>query len=123
LAVISDLSKSDVYALGHLINSKQSQPIIPERIFNRLPSAELAKGQVDPFDYQIVSPLVDLIINEHKTSTELVAMGFDPALVKEIMKKIRLAEFKRRQAAPGLKVTSKAFGLGRRFPIINHYEE
>ena len=123
LAVISDLSKSDVYALARLINATKEYPLIPERIFNRLPSAELAEGQVDPFDYEIVSPLVDLIINEHKTSTELVAMGFDPALVKEIMKKIRLAEFKRRQAAPGLKVTSKAFGLGRRFPIINHYEE
>ena len=123
LAVISDLSKSDVYALARLINTTKEHPLIPERIFNRLPSAELAEGQVDPFDYEIVSPLVDLIINEHKTSTELVAMGFDPALVKEIMKKIRLAEFKRRQAAPGLKVTSKAFGLGRRFPIINHYEE
>jgi len=123
LAVISDLSKSDVYALARLINATKEYPLIPERIFNRLPSAELAEGQVDPFDYEIVSPLVDLIINEHKTSTELVAMGFDSALVKEIMRKIRLAEFKRRQAAPGLKVTSKAFGLGRRFPIINHYEE
>jgi len=123
LAVISDLSKSDVYALARLINTKKDHPIIPERIFNRLPSAELAEGQVDPFDYKIVSPLVDLIINEHKTSKELITMEFDPALVKEIMKKIRLAEFKRRQAAPGLKVTSKAFGLGRRYPIINHYEE
>ncbi len=123
LAVISDLSKSDVYALARLINTKKDHPIIPERIFNRLPSAELAEGQVDPFDYEIVSPLVDLIINEHKTSKELITMEFDPALVKEIMKKIRLAEFKRRQAAPGLKVTSKAFGLGRRYPIINHYEE
>jgi NAD+ synthase (glutamine-hydrolysing) len=123
LAVISDLSKSDVYALGRWINSKQNQKNIPERIFTRLPSAELAEGQVDPFDYEVVSPLVDLIINEHKTSKELVEMGFDPVLVKDIIKKIRLAEFKRRQAAPGLKVTSKAFGLGRRFPIINHYKE
>jgi len=123
LAVISDLSKSDVYALARLINTKKENPLIPERIFTRLPSAELTEEQVDPFDYKIVSPLVDLIINEQKTAEELISLGFDAALVKEIMKKIRLAEFKRRQAAPGLKVTSKAFGLGRRFPIINHYEE
>jgi hypothetical protein len=66
---------------------------------------------------------VDYIINEQKTPTELVKMGFSVALVDDIYRKIKLAEFKRRQAAPGLKITGKAFGLGRRYPIINHFNE
>ncbi|MCK4641055.1 MAG: NAD+ synthase, partial [Candidatus Marinimicrobia bacterium] len=102
---------------------KNGKQVIPERIFQRPPSAELAEAQVDPFDYEIVSPLVDLIINDQKSSDELIKMGYDRNLIKDIMNKIRLTEYKRRQAAPGLKVTGKAFGVGRRFPIINHYGE
>ncbi|MCD6204383.1 MAG: NAD+ synthase, partial [Candidatus Marinimicrobia bacterium] len=68
-------------------------------------------------------PLVDAIINDQKSYDELIESGYEPELVEDILKKIRLAEFKRRQAAPGLKVTGKAFGLGRRFPIINRYEK
>jgi len=123
LAVISDLSKSDVYKVARYVNSAAGHEIIPERIFTKIPTAELAPGQVDPFDYEIVSPLVDYIINEQKTPTELVKMGFSVALVDDIYRKIKLAEFKRRQAAPGLKITGKAFGLGRRYPIINHFNE
>ena len=123
LAVISDLSKLDVYAVAAYVNERHSRDIIPERIFKRPPSAELKDNQVDPFDYNIVSPLVDAIINDQKSYDELIESGYEPELVEDILKKIRLAEFKRRQAAPGLKVTGKAFGLGRRFPIINRYEK
>ncbi len=123
LAVISDLSKSDVYKVARYVNHSAGHTVIPERIFTKTPTAELAPGQVDPFDYEIVSPLVDLIINEQKTPTELLEMGFESNLVMEIFRKIKLAEFKRRQAAPGLKITGKAFGLGRRYPIINHFDE
>lgn len=123
LAVISDLSKSDVYKVARYVNSSAGREIIPERIFTKIPTAELAPGQVDPFDYDIVSPLIDYIINEQKTPAELVKMGFAVALVNDIYRKIKLAEFKRRQAAPGLKITGKAFGLGRRYPIINHFDE
>jgi NAD+ synthase (glutamine-hydrolysing) len=70
-----------------------------------------------------VSPLVDLIINDRKSGDELVKMGYDRALVRDILNKIRLAEYKRRQAAPGLKVSGKAFGVGWRYPIINYFKE
>lgn len=123
LAVISDLSKLDVYAVAAYVNERHSRDIIPERIFKRPPSAELKDNQVDPFDYAVVSSLVDAIINDQKSYDELIESGYEPELVEDILKKIRLAEFKRRQAAPGLKVTGKAFGLGRRFPIINRYEK
>ena len=123
LAVISDLSKSDVYAVSRYVNEKNGEEIIPERVFERIPSAELAADQVDPFDYEIVSPLVDLIINDRKSGDELIEMGYDRTLVRDILNKIRLAEYKRRQAAPGLKVSGKAFGVGWRYPIINYFKE
>lgn len=123
LAVISDLSKLDVYKIAGYFNETAERLIIPERIFTKIPTAELAPGQVDPFDYTIVSPLVDLIINDQKTPAELIQMGYAADLVNDIIERIKLAEFKRRQAAPGLKITSKAFGLGRRYPIINHFKE
>ena len=123
LAVISDLSKLDVYKIAGYFNETAERLIIPERIFTKIPTAELAPGQVDPFDYTIVSPLVDLIINDQKTPAELIQMGYAADLVTDIFERIKFAEFKRRQAAPGLKITSKAFGLGRRYPIINHFKE
>lgn len=123
LAVISDLSKTDVYKVARYVNQQAGRSVIPDRIFTKIPTAELAPGQVDPFDYEIVSPLVDYIINEQKTPLELVKMGFDAKLVDDTIRKIKQAEFKRRQAAPGLKITGKAFGLGRRYPIINHFDE
>ena len=85
------------------------------------PSAELAPDQIDPFDYDVVSPLVDAIVEERKSPLELVKMGADQALVNSLYQKIRNNEYKRRQAAPGLRVSSKAFGIGRRVPIVNHY--
>lgn len=123
LAVISDLSKLDVYKVAGYFNETAERLIIPERIFTKIPTAELAPGQVDPFDYTIVSPLVDLIINDQKTPAELIQMGYATDLVNDIFERIKFAEFKRRQAAPGLKITGKAFGLGRRYPIINHFKE
>ena len=89
---------------------------------NKPPSAELAPDQVDPFDYSIVSPLVDAIIEDRKSPEELINNGSDPILIKDLFQRIRLNEYKRRQAAPGLRVSSKAFGLGRRIPIVNHYK-
>ena len=122
LAVISDLSKSDVYALARFINETWDN-LIPKRIYDRIPTAELAEGQFDPFDYEIVSPLVDSIINDQLSKTELIKLGYEKTLVDDIFRKIKIAEFKRHQAAPGIKITGKAFGIGRRYPIINHFEE
>jgi len=121
LAVISDLNKSQVYALSRWINENAERDIIPENSITKRPSAELKPNQVDPFDYDIVSPLVDIIIMEPERAHELKEKGHDPELISDLIKKIRLAEYKRRQAPPGIRISSKAFGVGRKFPIINAY--
>ena len=83
----------------------------------------MAPNQVDPFDYDVVSPLVTAMIEDEKSPTELIEEGADPELVIDISRRIRINEYKRRQAAPGLRVTSKAFGIGRRVPIVNQFNE
>ena len=123
LAIISDLSKIDVYALSKWVNKKAGFERIPLSSIEKPPSAELRPDQVDPFDYNIVSPLVSSLIDDEKSPSELIEEGVDPELVKDISNRIRINEYKRRQAAPGLRVTSKAFGMGRRVPIINQYDE
>ena len=123
LSVISDLSKEDVYKISKWINTSSGKSIIPENSITKPPSAELRPDQVDPFDYDIVSPLVSALIDNQKSPFELVMDGADPDLVKNISKRITLNEFKRRQAAPGLRVSSKAFGMGRRVPIVNKFDE
>ncbi len=120
LAVISDLSKTDVYGLSKRVNELAGYERIPGNCISKPPSAELAPDQVDPFDYDVVSPLVDMIVEERRSLAELMA-GYDKALVEDIYQRIRINEYKRRQAAPGLRVTKKAFGTGRRMPIVNHY--
>ena len=123
LAVISDLSKTDVYALSRWVNEVAGKDRIPINSIEKPPSAELRPNQVDPFDYDIVSPLVTALIDDEKSPSELIQEGMDPALVKDISSRIKLNEYKRRQAAPGLRVTSKAFGMGRRVPIVNKFDE
>ena len=123
LSVISDLSKEDVYKISKWINTSSGKSIIPENSITKPPSAELRPDQVDPFDYDIVSPLVSALIDNQKSPFELVMDGADSDLVKNISKRITLNEFKRRQAAPGLRVSSKAFGMGRRVPIVNKFDE
>ena len=115
LSVIGDLSKTDVYNLSKWKN-KNSNNVIPENSITKAPSAELAENQVDPFDYDSISPIVDKIIYSE---------SFDKDFSDKdgIRKKINQNEFKRRQAAPILRVSRKAFGIGRRFPIVNHFHE
>ena len=123
LSVISDLSKTDVYALSRWVNEEAGSERIPVNSIEKPPSAELRPDQVDPFDYDVVSPLVSALIEDEKSPTELMAEGADQELVKDISRRIRMNEYKRRQAAPGLRVTSKAFGIGRRVPIVNQFDE
>ncbi len=122
LSVISDLSKIDVYRLARWINMEAGYDRIPQSTIDKAPSAELAEDQVDPFDYDIVSPLVDAIIEERKSPKELIDNGANKELVSKLYRLIRINEFKRRQAAPGLRVSQKAFGVGRRVPIVNQYQ-
>ena len=121
LAPIGDVSKSDVYGLARYINEREGQEVIPQAILEKIPSAELAPGQVDPFDYEVVSPLVDELVLNRATDEELIAKGYDPLLIAEIRALMVRAEYKRRQAAPCIRVTGKAFGVGRRYPIVNRY--
>lgn len=121
LAVIGDVSKTQVYELARYYNNVKTRKTIPERVLTRLPSAELKEGQVDPFDYAVVSPLVDLIIEGKKSRRELLTLGYDRELVDDILKRVYRSEYKRRQAAPVIKVTRKAFGTGRRYPIANQF--
>ena len=111
LSVISDLSKSEVYAISKWINVKYKSELIPNSILTKAPSAELRHNQIDPFDYELISPLVAKLIEQSKSPTELIEMGYEESVIHDISKRLRINEFKRRQAAPSLRVTSKAFGI------------
>lgn len=119
-AAISDLSKTRVYNLARYVNKKAGKEIIPESIIDRAPTAELEEGQTDeqnlPADYDVLSPLVDEVIDNQASFVELVKK-YDQQVVREVFTLIRKNEFKRRQAAPGIRVTRKAFGIGRRYPM------
>jgi len=123
LAVIGDVSKSEVYALAEYYNRRRGFEAIPKSSITKIPSAELKPDQYDPFDYAVVSPLVDEIIENRRSAKELSGMGYDPELVDDIMTRIRNAEYKRWQAAPSIKITRKAFGIGWRMPIVNRSRE
>lgn len=123
LSVIGDVSKLDVYKLARYVNTKHRKEIIPERVFKKRPSAELRPDQYDPFDFDIVSPLVDEIVEKRYSKEELIAKGYPKHIVEDILKRIRRAEYKRWQAPPCLKITPKAFGIGWKMPIVNKYPE
>ncbi len=118
IAPIADLPKSDVFGLSRWAHQKGFG--IPEGVIDREPTAELAPNQVDPFDYGKVSPLVEAMVGEFLSLDQLVE-EYSLPLVKEISRRTRLAEFKRRQFTVGLKLTSKAFGRGRRYPIAHRF--
>lgn len=121
LAVIGDVSKSEVYSLARWYNSNKAREVIPKRCFEKIPSAELRPDQYDPFDYNIVSPLVDEIIEDRRSVEELASMGYDANLVREVLSMINRAEYKRWQAPPAIRITGKAFGIGRKMPIVNKF--
>ena len=123
LEVIGDVSKIEVYALARYYNKKTGRQIIPESCFDKIPSAELRPNQFDPFDYAIVSPLVADIIENRLSKRELLKKGYPEKVIDDTIRRIRTAEYKRRQAAPALKITKKAFGLGWKMPIVNKFTE
>ena len=123
LEVIGDVSKTEVYALARYNNRRAGRQVIPENCFTKIPSAELRPDQFDPFDYAVVSPLVDEIIENRLSKQELVQKGFPEEVVEDTLRRIRGAEYKRRQAAPVIKITKKAFGLGWKMPIVNRFRE
>ncbi len=122
LAVISDLPKVMVYRVARWVNRERE--IIPESTLLKAPSAELRPNQTDqdslpPYDQ--LDAILDLYVVAGKAPEEIVAAGFEESLVHRVLRLIDGAEYKRRQAAPGLKVTTKAFGVGRRIPIAQRW--
>ena len=122
LAVISDVFKMQVYALSRWINRERE--IIPVNTIDKPPSAELRPGQVDqdslpPYDQ--LDAILKGYVEEGLSRRDLIAQGFPEAVVNDIARKVDLNEYKRKQAAPGLKITPLAFGVGRRIPIVQKY--
>lgn len=118
LAVISDVPKTMVYRISKWLNRERE--IIPAASITKPPSAELRPNQIDQDSlppYEILDAILNLYVVENRSAAEIIAAGFDEATVRRVLRLINLNEYKRRQAAPGLKVTSKAFGVGRRVPI------
>ena len=116
------MSKLEVYKLAKYVNDKAGRELIPRNVLEKIPSAELRENQFDPFVFDIVSPLVDEIIENRRSTQDLIARGYPPEIVADTYRRIRLAEFKRWQAAPCIKITRKAFGIGWKMPIVNKYE-
>jgi NAD+ synthase (glutamine-hydrolysing) len=121
IGALGDVSKLEVYKLAKYVNEKAGREIIPKNVFEKKPSPELKEGQFDPFDFDVVSPLVDEIIENRRSKRELVEMGYPQEIVEDAYRRVRNAEYKRWQAAPCIKITPKAFGIGWKMPIINKY--
>jgi NAD+ synthase/NAD+ synthase (glutamine-hydrolysing) len=120
LAVIADVPKTMVYRVSRWLNEWKGRAIIPEPTLTKAPSAELRPNQTDQDSlppYDVLDDILQRHIEQHQPASEIVAAGFDAATVRRVLRLVRLAEFKRKQAAPGLKVTDRAFGTGWRMPI------
>jgi NAD+ synthase (glutamine-hydrolysing) len=122
LSVLGDVYKTEVYELAHYIN--KDGEVIPENSIVKPPSAELRPGQKDSDslpDYDILDAVLYNYIERHQGPKELIDMGFDDALVRRVLRLVNINEFKRHQTAPVLRVSAKAFGMGRRMPIVGKY--
>lgn len=122
LAVIADVPKTRVYSVCRWLN--QHSEVIPENILTKAPSAELKPGQVDQDSlpsYDVLDDILERFICRHESASQIAQAGHDPTVVDRVIKMVVRAEFKRRQAPPGLKVTDRAFGTGWRMPIANKW--
>ena len=126
LAVISDVPKTTVYALSEYINARAGRDLIPRNSIAKPPSAELRPGQLDQDSlpaYDVLDAILYRYVEEEKSAAQIISEGFDPPTVLKIITLIDRSEYKRRQSAPGIKVTSRAFGFGRRMPIAQNYRQ
>ena len=122
LAPIADVFKTDVYQLARRINRERE--IIPQNSITKPPSAELRPDQKDQDSlppYAMLDAILELYVVKNLSHAEIVARGFDPATVRDVVNKINFSEYKRRQAAPALKISPRAFGMGRRIPIAQRF--
>jgi NAD+ synthase (glutamine-hydrolysing) len=128
LAVISDVFKTQVYALANWINADARRagrtPPIPQSSIDKPPSAELRPNQTDQDSlppYDVLDAILKGYVEEGLSRADLTAQGFAEAVVNDVVRRVDLNEYKRKQAAPGLKITPLAFGVGRRIPIVQRY--
>lgn len=123
-AVIKDVPKTLVYKISKWKNQKEGRTIIPERVLWKEPSAELKPDQKDTDTlppYEILDPILRAYIEEDRSFDEIVNLGCEEECVKKVIKMVDTSEYKRRQSPPGIKITPRAFGRDRRFPITNRY--
>jgi len=124
LAVISDVPKTMVWQLSRFINDRAGREVIPRSSIEKVPSAELRPNQTDQDSlppYDVLDAILFRYVEEEKVASQIIAEGYDADTVRRVIRLIDRSEYKRRQAAPGLKVTSRAFGFGRRMPIAQNY--
>ena len=123
-AVIKDLFKLKVYEICNFFNQQNGRDIIPQSTISKAPSAELRPDQRDDQSlppYDVLDPILELYVERDKTAHEIIELGYDATLVKRIARLVDLNEYKRRQGAPGVRISTKAFGKDRRLPITNQY--
>ncbi|HEX4349779.1 MAG TPA: NAD+ synthase, partial [Verrucomicrobiae bacterium] len=122
LAPLADVLKTDVYRLSRWVNRERE--IIPASSISKAPSAELRPNQTDQDSlppYEILDAILDLYVVKNLGKPEIISRGHDAAVVNDVVNKINFSEYKRRQAAPGLKVSARAFGTGRRIPVAQRF--
>ena len=123
-AVIKDVPKLLVYRLARYRNSLGEKPVIPQSVIEKPPSAELRPGQKDEDSlppYPVLDPILEAYVEEDRSFDEIVEAGFEPDVVRRVVSLVDRSEYKRRQAPPGIKITPRNFGRGRRMPIANRY--
>jgi NAD+ synthase (glutamine-hydrolysing) len=126
LAVISDVPKMVIYDLAAFINERAGTKVIPQAIIDKAPSAELRPNQTDQDTlppYPVLDAIINAYVEQHLKPDEIVKLGFDLKVVRDVIDRVDRNEYKRKQAAPGLKVTSRAFGVGWRMPIAQGFRE
>ena len=125
-AAIKDVPKVLVYELARWRNEQGDHPVVPERVLTRPPSAELRPDQKDSDSlppYEVLDPILQAYVEEDQSIAEIVGLGFDEALARRVVHMVDRSEYKRRQAPPGVRITSRAFGRDRRLPITNRFQQ
>src|SRR5438270_7366172 len=125
-AVLKDVLKTLVFELSRYRNSLSSEPVIPLSVLEKPPSAELRPGQKDVDSlppYEVLDPILKAYAEDDRSFSEILAMGFDQKTVERVMRLVDISEYKRRQAPPGVKISTRAFGRYSRLPITNKYRE
>jgi NAD+ synthase (glutamine-hydrolysing) len=125
-AVLKDVFKGDVYRLVRWRNESEGRELVPASVLERAPSAELRYEQRDEDSlppYDVLDPILEAYVEQDLDSDEIVRQGFERADVDKVIRLVDLAEYKRRQAPPGVRVSTKAFGRDRRLPITNRFRD